>query len=88
MFAPLHIIKIGPNATFGKLFIMVKKGSITLQINLLYHNKNEIAIPKIVPIIKLIIVSNKVTAICGKKFVFIKHFITPWHNYRCYDSCL
>ncbi len=76
IFAPLHIIKIGPNATFGRLFIMVKKGSITLQINLLYHNKNEIAIPKIVPIIKLIIVSNKVTSICGKKFVFIKHFIT------------
>ena len=45
--APDHIIIIGPSATFGKLLIIVKYGSITLAMNLLPHIIVAITIPKI-----------------------------------------
>ena len=63
IFAPKIIIIIGPKLTFGKLFITVRYGSITLYKNLLYHNIVAIIIPKNVPSEKLINVSYKVIQI-------------------------
>ena len=58
--APAQIIIIGPNATLGKLFIIVKYGSNTLYKKLFHHNNIAINVPKIVPIPKLITVSYTV----------------------------
>ena len=57
MLAPAQIIIIGPRATLGRLFKMVKYGSITLAINLFHHRIMAMRVPIIVPKIKLINVS-------------------------------
>ena len=57
IFAPAQIIMIGPNATLGKLFNIVKYGSTTLAINLFHHKIVAIPNPINVPNIKLINVS-------------------------------
>ena len=55
--APKNMIIIGPIATFGKLLIIVKYGSITLYKKLFHHNIIAIVIPNIVPRENDIIVS-------------------------------
>ena len=55
--APAIIIIIGPKDTLGRLFNIVKYGSITLEINLNLHSIVAIIIPPMVPIKKLIITS-------------------------------
>lgn len=57
MLAPKKIIIIGPMATFGRLFIIVKYGSITLYRKLFHHRMMAMVIPRMVPSEKLIIVS-------------------------------
>ena len=54
----------GPNATFGKLFKITKKGSKTLDKNFDHHNTIAIAIPNIVPNVNPINVSKHVTPTC------------------------
>ena len=61
--APTQIIKIGPRDTLGREFRTVRYGSITLDMNLLYHNMIAMNIPRTVPMIKLIIVSYEVIQI-------------------------
>lgn len=62
-FAPTHMIMIGPNATFGKEFSMVKKGSITFARNFQLYMRtlmiNAIPIPKE----KAMSISSKVTQV-------------------------
>lgn len=57
MLAPKKIIIIGPIATFGRLFIIVKYGSITLYRKSFHHSIMAIIIPSIVPKENDIIVS-------------------------------
>ena len=52
--APAIMIIIGPSETLGRLFNMVKYGSITLEINLNLHRIVAIKMPPIVAIKKLI----------------------------------
>ena len=47
--APLQLIIIGPSATLGKLFKMVKYGSTILKINLFIHKIEAIKIPRAQP---------------------------------------
>ena len=63
VFAPIHIIKIGPSATLGRLFNIVKYGSNTLHKNLFHHNTLATIIPIIIDKVKLINVSYNVTHI-------------------------
>ena len=56
-FAPANIIIIGPSATLGRLFIMVRYGSNIFAMYSFHHNILENINPIIVPIIKLIRVS-------------------------------
>ena len=65
--APAQIIIIGPKATFGKLFSMVRYGSNTLDKNGLNHSKAAKTIPIKEPSKKLIKISFKVTHICISK---------------------
>ena len=51
------MIIIGPIATLGRLFMMVRYGSITLYIKLFHQSIEAISSPIIVPSPKLIIVS-------------------------------
>ena len=67
IFAPNHIIIIGPNATLGKLFKIVKYGSIISAILFFHHKIDAINSPKKVPNEKLIIVSYTVIKICLKR---------------------
>ena len=55
--APAIIIIIGPRETLGKLFNIVRYGSMTLDMNLNLQRIVAIIIPPIVPIKKLIITS-------------------------------
>ena len=55
--APATIIIIGPRETLGRLFNIVRYGSMTLDMNLNLQRIVAIIIPPIVPIKKLIITS-------------------------------
>ena len=55
--APAHIIIIGPSATLGKLFKIVRYGSNTLARNGNHHRMEAMKVPINVPNKKLIIVS-------------------------------
>ncbi len=55
--APAIIMMIGPKETLGRLFNMVKYGSITLEINLKRQRIVAIKIPPMVAIKKLMITS-------------------------------
>ena len=59
--APAHMMIIGPSATFGKLFKMVRYGSNTFAKNGNHHNIVAIRNPRKVPSKKLMIVSYVVT---------------------------
>ena len=61
IFAPIHIIKRGPNETFGSEFKIVKYGSSIFDKVSLHQRIVAIIIPKIVDRKKLIIVSYEVT---------------------------
>ena len=65
--APHQMIIIGPSATFGKLFKIVKYGSATLEMNGNHHKIVAINKPRNVPNPKLIKVSYTVTQICWYK---------------------
>ena len=54
------MISIGPSATFGKLFKIVRYGSNTLDKKLFHHNILAIIIPIIIDNVKLIRVSYSV----------------------------
>lgn len=58
--APDHIMIIGPRATLGRLFKMVRYGSRTLAINLFHHKIMARMVPRMVPMIKLTSVSYTV----------------------------
>ena len=58
--APIHIINIGPRATFGKLFKIVKYGSNTFFKKSFHHNILAITILIIIDKKKLNIVSYNV----------------------------
>ena len=73
MLAPTHIIRIGPSDTFGREFNIVRYGSNTFDMNLLYHSIIAISIPRMVPSEKLIIVSYVVIHIWwNRSFVLYK----------------
>ena len=63
MLAPNHIIIIGPSATLGSEFNIVKNGSITLDKNLLQYKIIPIIKDKVLVIINATIVSFIVTII-------------------------
>ena len=63
IFAPIHIIIIGPSATLGKLFKIVKYGSIILDNKLFHHSILAITIPVNIDNTKLKIVSYTVILI-------------------------
>lgn len=65
--APHQIMIMGPSATLGKLFKIVKYGSATLEMNGNHHKIVAINKPKKVPSPKLIKVSYTVTQICWYK---------------------
>ena len=60
VFAPTQMIKSGPSDTFGKEFRTVKYGSNILAIFLLAQKMLAIKIPKVLAVVKLIIVSYRV----------------------------
>ena len=62
--APAHIIIIGPSATLGKLFNIVRYGSNTCDENGLNHKNAATTIPINEPNKKLISISFNVTKIC------------------------
>ena len=67
--APTHIIIIGPNATLGRLFSIVKYGSIISANGLYHHNIDAIKRPINVPNEKLMNVSYIVIHICLNKLL-------------------
>ncbi len=75
VFAPIQMINIGPNDTFGNEFSIVRYGSITFAMNLLYQSIIAIIIPNIVPSEKLIIVSYVVVHIWLNRLLSLYNFI-------------
>lgn len=73
--APKKIIIIGPMATFGRLFIIVKYGSITLYRKLFHHKMMAMVIPRMVPREKLIIVSYIVVHIWMNRSSLLYRFM-------------
>ena len=88
MLAPTQIIKIGPSDTLGREFKIVKYGSITFDINLLYQRIIAINIPKIVPRRKLITVSYDVIHIWRNKSLDLYNdFMEDNKEYTDYGYC-
>ena len=75
MFAPVIMIRIGPNATFGREFNTVRQGSNTFDKNGLYHNIIANCIPNIDPNMKLVIVSYVVINMWLNKLLVLYRFI-------------
>ena len=67
VFAPTNIIISVPNATLGKLLIIVRYGSNIFDSFLLNHKIDDIINPIMFPKIKLIIISFSVIKICINK---------------------
>ena len=73
--APHQTMMIGPKATFGKLFKIVRYGSNTLDKKLFHHNILAIIIPIIIDNVKLIRVSYSVTNMWLNKLLSFAKFI-------------
>ena len=60
MLLPSHTIKIGARAVFGRLFNVIRKGSITAAKDLFHHKRIDSPIPAIKTMKKLKKVSKRV----------------------------